>query len=103
MFGECSVSICVLHVTSVDDGFPLVDPALVRHGVEVAALGVSEGRQAGGARCWAADPVAPPLAQAVLPPVLRTAEAGEDLAGSLLSHPQPGHDFFFFLSLGSIS
>lgn len=61
-------------MTSVDDGFPLVESALVRYSVEVAALGVSEGRRAGGTGCRVADPVPPPLPQTVLPPVLWTAE-----------------------------
>lgn len=82
VFSEC-INRCVLYMTSVDDGFPLVEPALVRHGVEVAALGVSEGRQAGRTGCRAADPVPPPLPQAVLPPVLRTAET---VGGFRFSH-----------------
>lgn len=59
-------------VTSVDDGFPLEEPALVGDGVEVAALSVSEGRQASWTSCRVADPVPPPLPQTVLPSVLWT-------------------------------
>lgn len=65
-------------MTSVADGFPLEEPALVRDGIEVAALGVSEGRQAWRTDCRVADPVPPPLPQTVLPPVLWTAETVED-------------------------
>lgn len=65
-------------MTSVDDGFPLEEPALVRHGIEVAALGVSEGRQAWGTGCRVADPVPPPLPQTVRPAMLWTVETVED-------------------------
>lgn len=66
-------------MTSVDDGFPLEEAALVRDGIEVAALGVSEGRQARRAGRRVADPVPPPLPQTVLPPALWTAETVEEL------------------------
>lgn len=59
-------------LTSVEDCFPLVEAALVRHGVEVSTLDVSEGGQVSSARCGVADLVPPSRSQTILPSVLRT-------------------------------
>lgn len=59
-------------LTSVDDCFPLVKLALVRDGVKVPTLDVSEGRQAMRTRCGVAGLVPLPLSQTIPPSVLRS-------------------------------
>lgn len=56
--------------TSVEDGLPLVEVALVGQRVEVAALDVSEAGLPLAARCRVARLVPAPLSQTVLPSVL---------------------------------
>lgn len=58
-------------LTSVDDGFPRVELALVRHGVEVTALDASEGGQLMRTRRGVTDLVPASLSQTILPSVLR--------------------------------
>lgn len=58
-------------VDSVDDSDPLVELALVGHGVEVTTLGVSEGGQLVGTWHCVTDLVPPSLSQTILPSVLR--------------------------------
>lgn len=64
---------CHSLLTSVDDRFPLVELALVWHGVEVTTLYVSEGGQVIRTWCGVTDLVPPSLTKAILPSVLRTA------------------------------
>lgn len=85
-------------MTSVDDGFPLEEPALVRDGIKVAALSVSEGRQAWRTCCRVADPVPAPLPQTVLPPAHWSAETVEISLESLLARPLPPLFSFFQIS-----
>lgn len=66
-----------LPLTSVDDRFPLVEPALVWHGVEVTTLDVSEGGQVTSTRAGVADLVPPSLSQTILPSVHRTVGSSE--------------------------
>ena len=59
-------------LTSVVDMNPLVELALIRHGVEVAALDVSEAGLVGGAGVRVADLITSALPQAVLSSMSRT-------------------------------
>lgn len=73
------------HFTSVDDGFPLVELALVWHGVEVTTLDVSEAGQVMRTWCGVTDLVAPSLSQTILPSVLRTVSDNERRYFSVVS------------------
>lgn len=93
------INICVIYMTSVDDGFPLEEPALVRDGIEVSALGVPEGRQASRTRCRVADLVPPPLPQTVLPPELWTGETVADFT-RVTAFTSFACSLFFWISRG---
>lgn len=67
-------------LTSIVDMNPLVELALIRHGVEVAALDVSEAGLVRWAGVCVADLKAPALPDAVLPPIPRP-EAGDTAVG----------------------
>lgn len=66
-------------LTSVDNCLPLVELALVRHGVKVTALRVPEAGQVLKARAGVTDLVPPSFSQTVLPSVLRAVRRSEML------------------------
>lgn len=82
-----------IQFTFVHDGFPLVELALVGHGVEMATLDISEGGQLLGTWCGVADLVSLSLSQTILPPELRT--DGSFLKNDMSVQHSPPCSFLF--------